>query len=516
MTTIAVPDSVRIFDTTLRDGEQSPGCSMSAQQKLVMARALRELGVDVIETGFPASSESDRQATRTIAAELHDTTLAVLSRCVASDIEAAARVLDAAARPRLHVFISTSPLHREHKLQMSRQQVLDSAAGHVVLARRYVDDVEFSAEDGTRTERDFLAEVVGAAIAAGATTINVPDTLGYTTPDEMRDLFRFLIRTVPGARDVIFSAHCHDDLGMAVANSLAAIEGGARQVECTINGIGERAGNCALEELVMALKVRAGWYGVDTGIHTRRLVPTSQLLSRLVGMPVQRNKAVVGANAFAHESGIHQHGMLRHRGTYEIMNPEDVGWPDSKLVLGRHSGRAALSHRLRALGHARPDDELDRLFAEFKTLCERQRVVEDSDLEALVHGTFRGAGFRLAGMTVSDRGQRASAEVELSDPDGATITRSALGDGPVDALFGALAAATGVDMVLESYQVHSVGIGADARGEANLSLRCGDLVHEGSGTSSDVIEASALAWLDVANRVLRAPRSDRRTGKAIA
>jgi len=515
-TPTATPDPVRIFDTTLRDGEQSPGCSMTAQQKLVMARALAGLGVDVIETGFPASSESDRQATRMIAAELRETTLAVLSRCVAGDIEASARVLETAARPRVHVFISTSPLHREHKLQMSKQQVLESAAGHVALARRHFDDVEFSAEDGTRTERDFLVEVVGAAIAAGATTINVPDTLGYTTPDEMRELFRFLIDTVPGAREVVFSAHCHDDLGLAVANSLAAIEGGARQVECTINGIGERAGNAAMEELVMALKVRGAWFNADTGIDTRRLVPTSQLLSRLVGMPVQRNKAVVGANAFAHESGIHQHGMLRNRNTYEIMNPEDVGWPDSKLVLGRHSGRAAVSHRLRALGFTPEDEQLDRVFADFKALCERQRVVEDGDLEALIHGDVRGEGYRLASMTVSDRGQRASAEVELSDPEGRRVAKSALGDGPVDALFSALSAATGVDMTLESYQVHSVGIGADARGEANLSLGCGDAVHEGSGTSNDVIEASALAWLDVANRVLRSRKAAPRSEEAIA
>ncbi|MEZ0469150.1 2-isopropylmalate synthase [Luteimonas salinilitoris] len=501
---VVAPTPIRIFDTTLRDGEQSPGCSMTPQQKVVMARALAELGVDVIETGFPASSESDREAARLIARELRAPTLAVLSRCLPADIEASARALEIAANPRLHVFISTSPLHREHKLRMSKAQVLEATAACVAQARRHVDDVEFSTEDGTRTEREFLAEVIGAAIAAGATTINVPDTLGYTTPDEMRALFAFLIETVPGARGVVFSAHCHDDLGLAVANSLAAIEGGARQVECTVNGIGERAGNCAMEELVMALKVRGAWYGADTGIDTRRLVPTSQLLSRLVGMPVQRNKAVVGANAFAHESGIHQHGMLRHRGTYEIMHPEDVGWPDSKMVLGRHSGRAAFSHRLRALGYALEDAQLEQAFAGFKALCERQRVVEDRDLEALMHGDVNGEGFRLASMTVSDRGQRASAQVELSDPDGRRVAESALGDGPVDALFAALSAATDVELTLESYQVHSVGIGADARGEANLSVRCGDTAYEGTGTSRDVIEASALAWLDIANRALRA------------
>lgn len=507
---VAVATPIRIFDTTLRDGEQSPGCSMTPQQKAVMARALDALGVDVIETGFPASSEADREAARLIAREVRRPVLAVLSRCLPGDIEASVRALEQAARPRLHVFLSTSPLHREHKLRMSKQQVVDATAASVALARRHVDDVEFSTEDGTRTERDFLAEVVGAAIAAGATTINVPDTLGYATPDEIRELFRFLIDTVPGARGVVFSAHCHDDLGLAVANSLAAIEGGARQVECTVNGIGERAGNCAVEELAMALKVRGAWYGADTALDTRRLVPTSQLLTRLTGMPVQRNKAVVGANAFAHESGIHQHGMLRHRGTYEIMHPEDVGWSASKMVLGRHSGRAAVSHRLRAIGYALEDEELDEVFARFKALCERQRVVEDGDLEALMQGEVAGEGFRLASMTVSDRGGRASAQVELSDPEGRKVAESALGDGPVDALFAALSAATGLALALESYQVHSVGLGADARGEANLSVRDGDAVHEGSGTSRDVIEASALAWLDVANRLLRAraPRTD--------
>ena len=499
----ATQDHVRIFDTTLRDGEQSPGCSMTPQQKLVMARALAELGVDIIETGFPASSQSDREATALIARELKHTTLAVLSRCLPADIEASARALEGAARPRLHVFLSTSPLHREHKLRMDKAQVLESIATHVAMARRHVDDVEFSPEDGTRTEEHFLHEAVAVAIAAGATTINVPDTLGYTTPEEIRGLFQRLIANVPGAREVVFSAHCHNDLGLAVANSLAAIEGGARQVEGTINGIGERAGNAAIEELAMALKVRNAFYGIDTRIDTRRLVPTSQLLTRLIGMPVQRNKAIVGENAFAHESGIHQHGMLRNRSTYEIMNPVDVGWPDSKMVLGRHSGRAAVGHRLRALGYTLEDAQLEQVFEAFKALCEQQRTVDDDDLEALMDGGVAGSGYRLASMTVSDRGQRASAQVELSDPDGRKLSETALGDGPVDALFAALSAATGVKLALQSYQVHSVGIGADARGEANLSVRHRDIDYTGTGTSRDIIEASALAWLDVANRILR-------------
>ncbi|RZA33542.1 MAG: 2-isopropylmalate synthase, partial [Lysobacteraceae bacterium] len=335
-TFIPHPAQVRIFDTTLRDGEQSPGCSMSPSQKLVMARALAELGVDVIETGFPASSHSDREAAALIARDLRQTTLCVLSRCTPGDIEASVRALEGAARPRIHLFLSTSPLHREFKLRMGREQVLEAVSRSVAAARALVEDIEFSAEDALRTEEDFLAEVITEAIAAGAGTINLPDTVGYTTPGEIRGLFERMIAHVPGARDVVFSTHCHNDLGLAVANSLAAIEGGARQVECSINGIGERAGNAALEEVVMGLKVRGAYFNADTGIDTARIVPTSQLLQRLVGMPVQRNKAVVGANAFAHEAGIHQHGMLRHRGTYEIMRPEDVGWPSSQMVLGRH------------------------------------------------------------------------------------------------------------------------------------------------------------------------------------
>lgn len=498
-----VPANIRIFDTTLRDGEQSPGCSMSPQQKVVMARALADLGTDIIETGFPASSQSDRDAMALIGRELREPVLAVLSRCLPGDIETSLRSLEAAARPRLHLFLSTSPLHREHKLRMDKSQVIASVREHVAMARRHIDDIEFSAEDATRTEPEFLAEVVEVAIAAGATTINLPDTVGFTTPEEIRSMFQRLIANVPGADKVVFSAHCHNDLGLAVANSLAAVEGGARQVECTINGIGERAGNCALEEIVMALKVRNGFYNLDTGIDTRRIVPTSQLLSRLVGMPVQRNKAVVGSNAFAHESGIHQHGMLRHRGTYEIMRPQDVGWPDTQMVLGRHSGRAAVESRLRALGYWLEEGELDLVFADFKALCEKQRVVTDGDLQSLMHDETIGSGYRLSSMTVSDVGNRARATVELSNPEGERLFETAEGDGPVDALFAALAAATGVDLALDSYQVHSVGIGRDARGEASLSVRHEDKEYEGTGTSKDIIEASALAWLDVANRLLR-------------
>nr|WP_201745830.1 2-isopropylmalate synthase [Xylella taiwanensis] len=508
------PPRIRIFDTTLRDGEQSPGCSMHSQQKLIMARALDALGVDIIETGFPASSQSDYEAMTLIGRELRRPTLAVLSRCLQADIETSARALESAAKPRLHVFLSTSPLHREHKLRMTKEQVLESVHKHVSLSRRFIDDVEFSAEDATRTEEDFLIEVTRVAIAAGATTINLPDTVGFATPEEIRNMFTRIIASVTDADNVIFSAHCHNDLGVAVANSLAAIQGGARQIECTINGIGERAGNCALEEITMVLKVRNAFYNIDTAIHTSHIVSTSQLLQRLVGMPVQRNKAVVGANAFAHESGIHQHGMLRHRGTYEIMRPQEVGWMCSHMVLGRHSGRAAVEQRLRALGYLLEEEELKLVFEQFKQLCEKQRLVTDVDLQALMQDTTMQNGYRLASMTISDVGNRANALVELSDPQGHRVAETAQGNGPVDALFGALAAATGVKLELDSYQVHSVGIGTDARGEANLSVRHNDTPYEGTGTSKDIIEASALAWLDVANRLLRKPANVQSTQDA--
>ena len=497
-------DHVRIFDTTLRDGEQSPGFTMNASQKIAFAHALADLGVDVIEAGFPNSSPADFNAVQTIAREVQGATIAALARCHPGDIEACARALHEAAKPRIHVFISTSPLHREHKLGMSKADVIERTTMGVSLARKYVEDVEFSAEDALRSEREFLVEVFNAAVAAGARTLNVPDTVGYAIPDEIRELFRYLRANVQGADDVIFSAHCHNDLGLAVANSLAAIEGGARQVECTINGIGERAGNAAMEELVMALKVRGGWYGVDTRIQTPKLLDTSRLLSRITGIQVQRNKAIVGLNAFAHESGIHQHGMLKNRDTYEIMRPQDVGWPDSQLVLGRHSGRAAVADRLRQLGFVLEDAQLDQVIADAKALTQTQHVITDADLQMLVEGERYGPGWRIAAMSLIDEGQHTRAHVELSDPDNHRVQQDARGDGPIAALFAALARATGVDFELESYEVHSMGIGRDARGEANLSARIAGETWTGQGTSRDVLEASAIAWLAVANQIQRA------------
>ncbi len=503
----AAPPTIRIFDTTLRDGEQSPGCSMSVKQKLRMAHALEDLGVDIIETGFPACSSADFEATRLMAQALPRATLAGLARCTIGDIDACLRALDQAANSRVHVFISTSPLHMEHKLRISPHQVLDATAKHVRYASQRCADVEFSTEDGTRSDFNFLVEVISTAIACGATTINVPDTLGYTTPSEMRALFERLIAQIDGARNVVFSAHCHNDLGMAVANSLAAIEGGARQIECTINGIGERAGNCALEELVMALKVRQNYFGVDSKIDTRKLLPTSRLLTRMTGMQVQRNKAIVGANAFAHESGIHQHGMLRDRRTYEIMNPEDVGWQQSQLVLGRHSGRSALADRLKVLGYELDEQSLGEVLTRFKTLAEKKREVFDADLEALMANDQESkapSAFKLLHFHVhtgSGKDHMPMASVQVRTPVGETISEAAVGDGPVHALFAAMARATGISFGIEHYQVSSVTVGDDAQGQASISTHVNDREYTGSATSTDILEASAHAWISIANQL---------------
>ncbi len=377
------PDRVRIFDTTLRDGEQSPGCSMGLDAKLEMARQLARLRVDVIEAGFPAVSEGDREAVRRIAGEIEGPRIAALARCVHGDIEVAWESLREAPRPRLHVFLATSALHREFKLRMARKEIVRRTVESVGHARGLAGDVEFSPEDGSRTEPDFLAEVVECAIEAGATTVNIPDTVGYAMPDEFHALISHLRRTVPNIGEAVISVHCHNDLGMAVANSLAAVRAGARQVECTVNGIGERAGNASLEEVVMSLRTRPDVYGVETGVATRELCAASRRLSRLTGMAVQPNKAIVGANAFAHEAGIHQHGVLSNRLTYEIMEAADVG-ADSVLVLGKHSGRHALRSRLEELGFRVADEEMSGVFRDFKRLADRRKELDDADLTTLM------------------------------------------------------------------------------------------------------------------------------------
>ncbi len=501
-------DHVRIFDTTLRDGEQSPGCSMTTPQKLVLAQQLAELGVDIIEAGFAAASPDDFNAVQSIAQVVKGSTVAALSRCQRHDIERAAAAVEKAERPRIHTFIATSDLHMEHKLRMSRNEVLDSIATHVALARSLCEDVEFSAEDGSRSEREFLAKALEIAIEAGATTVNIPDTVGYAVPAEYGELFAWLRANVRGAEKVIFSSHCHDDLGLAVANSLAAIENGARQVECTINGIGERAGNAAMEEIVMALRTRRPYYGLETRINTQRLYPVSRQLVALTGSQVARNKAIVGENAFAHESGIHQHGMLRNRSTYEIMSPEDVGVSRSSLVLGKHSGRAALADRFKTLGHTLDEDALNRAFAAFKTLADRKKEVYDADLEAIAMGSSgdETGPWQLVSIRIAGRiGQGASPEalIELTHEDGRKLRQAAMGDGPVHAMFSAIEFATGFHYGLKDYQVRSLSTGVDAQGEARVTVHAEGRDYHGRAVSTDVLEASALALLEVVNRFAR-------------
>ena len=513
------PDRVLIFDTTLRDGEQAPGFSMDLHAKLKLAHALEELGVDILEAGFPQASPDDFNAVAKIAQSLTKTTVAGLARCIPGDIDSCARALEGARRSRIHLFLSTSPLHREHKLGMSKQQVVEATVRSVERARQLCHEVEFSAEDALRTEPDFLVEVFNAAAAAGATTLNAPDTVGYTTPAEMFELFTYLRKNVRNAENLIFSSHCHNDLGMAVANSLAAVSAGARQMECTINGIGERAGNAALEELVMALKVRAPHFGVSTGIDTRKLYPTSRLLTQLTGQGVPRNKAIVGDNAFAHESGIHQHGMLKHRGTYEIMHPQDVGIAETSLVLGKHSGRHALRERLQKLGHTPDDATLDGIFARFKTLADQRRDIHDDDLQALALGQdpdTTGPWSLLQLNASSQLGGGSSTAVTLVHEDGREVAETGAGDGPVDAVLHAITRATGIELALTQFQIRAMGEGGDAQGRAELTARHGSLDWHGNGVSTDIVEAAALAALAIVNRIERqAPARSHSAPKAL-
>jgi 2-isopropylmalate synthase len=514
------PNRVLIFDTTLRDGEQSPGCSMTQPEKLRMARALAELGVDVIEAGFPIASRGDWEAVHEIAKEVRGPIIAGLARCNREDIDKAWSAVRVAEKPRIHVFLATSAIHREHKLGMAKEQILHTAVEGVRYARSLCPDVEFSPEDASRTELDFLREVVEAVIEAGATTINVPDTVGYTTPEEYYEIFAFL-QKVRGADRVTFSAHCHNDLGMAVANSLAAIRGGARQVECTINGIGERAGNASLEELTMALRVREGLYGLHTGIDTKRLFPASRLLSSITGMTIPRNKAVVGENAFAHESGIHQHGMLKHHSTYEIMRPEDVGLSRSHLVLGKHSGRAALRDRIKELGFELSDAELARVFEDFKALADKKKELFDGDIEALVlKAEFGQSGpWHLESLhAVSDTGGGAMARVGLRHSDGRLLSQEASGDGPVDAAFKAVETATGVIVTLRKFEVRSVTMGEDAQGEAVVTVEHNGRAYRGTSVTTDIVESGVRAFLEVVNRIestrATTARMDKRSAEA--
>ncbi len=498
------PDRVLIFDTTLRDGEQSPGCSMTRPEKLRVARALAELGVDVIEAGFPAASRGDFESVQAVAREVTGPIICGLARCNPEDIELAARALEDAPRRRIHVFLATSAIHLQYKLNMAQEEILRAAAAGVARARELCADVEFSPEDASRTELEFLAQVVEVAIASGATTVNIPDTVGYTVPDEFAELFRYLRKNVRGIDGIRLSVHCHDDLGMAVANSLTAVVAGARQIECTINGIGERAGNCSLEEVVMALKTRAAFFHVATGIHTQRLYPTSRLVSSITGMPIPRNKAVVGENAFAHEAGIHQHGMLKHYSTYEILRPEDVGLSRSSLVLGKHSGRHALRERVQVLGFELDEDEFSRLFEDFKALADRKKELYDGDIEALIlraEGAAAGP-WTLTELTTEARSSGAArALVVLTHADGRSVEQSAQGDGPVDAAFKAIEAATGIRVVLRKFEVKAVSEGEDAQGEARVYVEYNHKTYRGASVSTNIVESGTRAFLEVINRI---------------
>jgi 2-isopropylmalate synthase len=507
------PDRVIIFDTTLRDGEQSPGCSMNLGEKLEMARALADLGVDVIEAGFPIASPGDFESVREIARQVRGPVICGLARCNPADIDRAAEAIKDAERGRIHVFLATSAIHREFKLRMTPDEVIKRAVEGVKRARGYCEDIEFSPEDAARTELDFLAEVVEKAVEAGATTLNIPDTVGYAVPSHYASVIRHLKQHVRGIDRCVLSVHCHDDLGLAVANSLAALLEGARQVECTINGIGERAGNTSLEEVVMALRTRHDFYKLDTGINTRMLYPVSRKLSHITGMTVQRNKAIVGQNAFAHEAGIHQDGMLKERSTYEIMKPEDVGIPRTELVLGKHSGRHALKQRVQDLGYHLTDEQLNRLFEEFKKLADKKKEIYDADIEALAENQLQSAAgniWTLVGFTsTAGTGSQTSAAVTLRHADGTVRRDAAVGNGPIDALFKAINRVTGVSTKVVDYRVRSVTQEMDALGEAQVEIDHNGKRSRARAVSVDVIEASALAYLEVLNRVASRQVRDR-------
>lgn len=496
-----------IFDTTLRDGEQSPGASMNLHEKMEVAQTLQELGVDVLEAGFPIASVGDFESVREIARTLRDTTVCGLARCNDADIDRAWEALQPAASPRIHVFLATSAIHREFKLKMTREEIIQRAVKGVQRAVSYCGNVEFSPEDAARTEHDFLCQVVEAAIAAGATTVNIPDTVGYATPAQMGSLIAMLRNRVPNIDKAVISVHCHNDLGLAVANSLAAVENGAGQVECTINGIGERAGNCSLEEIVMALRTRLDYFGCETSINTSRLVPTSRLVSSITGLQVQRHKAIVGRNAFAHEAGIHQDGWLKERTTYEIMRPEDVGFTKSDLVLGKHSGRAALADRARALGYRLDGEQLQVVFEEFKKLADKKKEIYDGDILALIekqlHAVTNGhKHWSLVSFQVtSGTGRKPNARLTLRHGDQEFTKEVCDGDGPVDAAFLATEAITGIKLRCRDYQVRSATLGHDALGEVTLEVDYHGETIRGHGVSTDTVEATVMAILNTVNRI---------------
>jgi 2-isopropylmalate synthase len=538
-----VSDYVRIFDTTLRDGEQSPGATMTSNEKLKVARALARLGVDIIESGFPAASPDDLAAVKQIANTVGQTggeatpsgeppIICGLARTTEGDIDACWEAVKGAARSRIHTFLATSDIHLEHKLRMTREQVIERVKKMVSYARSKCADVEFSPEDAGRSEPAFLYQVLEAAIASGATTLNIPDTVGYNSPEEFGALIAGILQNVRGVDSVIVSTHCHNDLGLATANSLAGVRAGARQVEVAVNGIGERAGNTSLEEVVMALHTRAKHYGLKTGVDTTQIMRVSKLVSSVTGIPVQPNKAVVGQNAFAHEAGIHQDGMLKHETTYEIMRPETVGAGKTQLVLGKHSGRHAVGARLRELGYALPEEDLNKAFARFKALADKKKTITDADLEALVVDELvqTEVVYELDGLQVACGTMGLpTATVRLRGPDGQVRVHAAVGTGPVDATFRAVREILGVDSGLLEFTVQSVTKGIDALGEVTVRIegkgRSGlNPQHEsdhsrtylGHGADTDIIVASCKAYLSALNKLLVASRVETQKEKARA
>lgn len=503
-TAMNTDNRVIIFDTTLRDGEQSPGAAMTKEEKIRIARQLEKLGVDVIEAGFAAASPGDFEAINEIAKSITQSTVCSLSRAVENDIRKAGEAIAPAPKKRIHTFIATSPIHMEHKLKMKPKQVVEAAVKAVKIAREYTADVEFSCEDALRSEIDFLAEICGAVIEAGATTINIPDTVGYSAPHRTEAFFSELIHKTPNSDKVIWSAHCHNDLGLAVANSLAALRGGARQVECTINGLGERAGNASLEEIVMALKVRHDLFGLETGIDTTQIVAASKLVSTVTGYPVQPNKAVVGANAFAHESGIHQDGVLKHRETYEIMSAESVGWAANRLSLGKLSGRNAFKTKLAELGiELAGEAELNAAFARFKELADKKREIFDEDLHALVSDEISGLQDRykfISQRIRTETGELPHAEIVFSI-DGAEHRAEATGSGPVDAIFKAIESVAQSGATLQIYSVNAVTEGTESQGETSVRLALGSRVANGQGADTDILAATAKAYLSALSKL---------------
>ncbi len=504
-------DQIVIFDTTLRDGEQSPGCSMNLKEKIEVARCLEKMKVDVIEAGFAISSPGDFESVKTIAGTVRDCTVASLARANRKDIDTAWDAVKEAVSPRIHLFIATSPLHMEYKLKMTPEQVLEAAASMTAHAKRYCSDIEFSAEDATRSDWDFLARVVDAVIRAGATTVNIPDTVGYTTPTEMRDLISYLREKVPDSDRAIFSVHCHNDLGLATANSLAGVQGGARQIECTVNGLGERAGNTALEEVIMAMHTRPGIYPYSSRIDTTQISRASRTVYNIIGQPAPLNKPIVGRNAFAHEAGIHQHGVLANKQTYEIMTPESLGIHTNNIVLGKHSGKHAVEERLRALGYSLSREELLACFTEFKLLCDKKKDITDADLEAIAEHRIRAeevteeSGYRLNWFSMhTSNFTTATCTVSL-EKDGEKFEDVCLGDGPIDAAFNAIdRIVKPAEHTFDIYNIHSVSQGKDTLGDVTVKLVSGDRTYTGKGLSTDVMEASIIAYIMAVNKLCAA------------